>query len=101
MLYFSALFKCAKFIVGMIIGKICKQNLVTFDAFEHACINAVERSTPVLQVQALDRIPDYDKMYEGFNDGNIRGTFDLHLLRIEGLRNKDGESSIQVLISSL
>ena len=71
--------------IGTVITGVCNSNLVTFPEFESACIAAVSKTIPVVGVEEIVNVPDYDNLFSDFNDGNITGTSDLHLLRIEGL----------------
>ena len=42
----------------------------------------------------MEEIPDYDWLFEDFNDGQITGVEDLHLLRLEGVL-ADGVEGVQ------
>lgn len=60
----------------------------TIESFEAACVAAIKSTgSRVISVGQLMQVPEYDKLFEGFNDGNITGTQDLHELRMSGIAN--------------
>lgn len=74
--------------IATVIMGVCNQNLPTMEAFEAACIEAIQlHGSRVLQVRELTSIPDYDSLYSEFNDGSIVGTDDVHVFRFEGIEN--------------
>ena len=76
-------------LIGTVIAEVCNRNLPTFDDFVGACIKSMDGTTPILAVDELTALPDYDYLFAEFNDGDISGTNELHLLRIEGLAVDD------------
>jgi hypothetical protein len=85
---------CSVYITGAIIARIVKLDLPTFAEFQAACIKAVAEAIPILNVEELEELPDYDWLFQDFNDGQITGVEDLHLLRLEGV-NADGVEGVR------